>query len=67
MRLSLTARRPPSALERLLGPKRARKLRRQLGLVALGTGYTLLKPRAGWAPVAGGAVVVLMIAVRLWA
>lgn len=67
MRLSLTARRPPTALERLLGPKRARRLRRRLGLLALGTGYTLLKPRPGWAPVAGSAALVVLVAVRLWA
>jgi hypothetical protein len=66
MRLSLTARRPPTALERLLGPKRARRLRRRLGLVALGAGYGLLKPRARSAAIAGAAALAVAVALIRW-
>jgi hypothetical protein len=37
-------RRPPSATERLLGRRRARKLRRRLALVAFGAGVSLAGP-----------------------
>jgi hypothetical protein len=48
MRVPLLARRPPSTLEQLVGPTRARMLRRRLGLVAIGTGIALLRPRPRW-------------------
>jgi hypothetical protein len=38
-------RRPPGALERVLGRRRVRRLRRRAGLAALGTGMLLLRPR----------------------
>ena len=46
MRVSLPTRQPAGLLEQLLGRRRARIVRRRLGLVALGLGYTLLKPRS---------------------
>jgi hypothetical protein len=52
-------RRPPSALEQLLGRRRARMLRRRLGVIALEVGVSLLKPRTRLAPFAMTAAVVL--------
>jgi hypothetical protein len=52
MRVSLPRRRRPTTLEQLLGKQRARLLRRRLGVLALGAGVSLLKPRTRWAPVA---------------
>jgi hypothetical protein len=63
MHVSLPSRRRPTVLEQLLGRRRARTLRRRLGLLALGTGVSLLKPRARWAPLAMTAAVVLTILV----
>ena len=40
----MLVRRPPTLLERVLGRKRAKRARRRLGYVALGTGFTILKP-----------------------
>jgi hypothetical protein len=45
MQRFLVARRPPTALERLLGRRRARRLRRRVGLAAVGTGLVLLRPK----------------------
>lgn len=45
MQRFLVVRRPPSTLERLLGRRRVRRLRRRVGLAALGTGMVLLRPR----------------------
>ena len=56
------ARRPPDLLEQLLGRRRARLLRRRLGLLALGAGVTLLRPRTRWKPIA----VAAMAGVVLW-
>ena len=36
---------PPNALERVIGRRRANRLRRRLGFVALGFGALLLRPR----------------------
>jgi hypothetical protein len=52
MRVSLPTRHPPSLLEQLLGRRRARILRRRLGFVALGVGYSLVRPRSRILPVA---------------
>lgn len=38
-------RRPPTLLERVLGRRRARLVRRRLGLAAVGVGVSLLRPR----------------------
>lgn len=38
-------RQPPSILERLLGRRRARVIRRRVGILALGAGVSLLRPR----------------------
>ncbi|HMC43462.1 MAG TPA: hypothetical protein VKI20_10675 [Acidimicrobiales bacterium] len=57
MRLPTPSRRRLTALERLLGKRRARRLRRRLGLVALGTGLLLLRPRRSWAPVLAAVLV----------
>jgi hypothetical protein len=65
MRVSLAVRRPPNRLERMLGRRRARLLRRRLGLVALGTGVTLLRPRTRWTRVAIGAAFVVTLVVGL--
>ena len=40
----LLRRRPPTLAERVLGRRRARRLRRRLGYAALGSGVGLLKP-----------------------
>lgn len=45
MRVSLPVRRPPTVLEQLLGRRRASKLRRRVGLLLVGTGASMLKPR----------------------
>jgi hypothetical protein len=55
-------RRPPDRLEQLLGRRRARVVRRRLGLLAIGAGVTLLKPRTRWKPVLASAAV----AVAAW-
>jgi hypothetical protein len=65
MRVPLPARRPPALLEQLLGRRRARTLRRRLGLLALGAGVTLLKPRMRWGPLAMTAVAALTFVVAL--
>jgi hypothetical protein len=52
MRVQLPTRRPPDLLEQILGRRRARNLRRRLGLLAVGAGFTLLKPRTRWLPAA---------------
>jgi len=51
MRLAIPARRRLTTLERLLGRRRVRRLRRRLGIAALGTGALLLRPRSRWVPV----------------
>ena len=61
--MRVTVRRQPTTLERLLGRRRARRLRRRLGLVALGAGVSLLRPRPAWAPLAAGAATVTALAV----
>lgn len=63
MRVSL--RPPPSRLEELLGRRRAKVLRRRLGLLALGAGASLLRPRVRLAPIAltGAAVIAIVVAV----
>ena len=66
MNLSLPRRRPPSLLEQLVGRRRARMLRRRLGLASLGLGYSLLKPRSRLLPaatVAGAAALVFLLVV----
>ena len=64
MRVQLPTRRPPGLVEQLLGRRRARVLRRRLGLLAVGAGVTLLKPRTRWAPIAFASVA-LVLAVAL--
>jgi len=59
MRVSL--RRPPTLLDQLVGRKRAKVLRRRLGLVALGTGVSLLKPRTIWPPLLATATLVVVV------
>jgi hypothetical protein len=56
MRLVIPAHRRLTTLERLLGRRRARRLRRRLGMAALGAGALLLRPRSLWVPVAVGTV-----------
>jgi hypothetical protein len=58
---TLPARRRPDLLEQVLGRRRARVLRRRLGLLALGAGVTLLKPRTRWKPVAIAAVLAVVV------
>ena len=62
MRVSLPTRRPPTMLEQLLGRRRARVVRRRLGVVAIGLGYTLLRPRSKVVPVALATTVVALAA-----
>ena len=40
----MLTRRPPTLLERTLGRKRAKRVRRRLGYLAVGTGVAMLKP-----------------------
>jgi hypothetical protein len=47
-----TTRRPPTLIERIVGRRRARRLRRRVGLVAVGLGASMLRPRP--APLALG-------------
>jgi hypothetical protein len=65
MRVSLPGRRPPTVLEQLLGRRRARRLRRRLGVLALGAGVSMLKPRSRWAPATVAAVITLGLVVGL--
>jgi hypothetical protein len=51
MRMAIPARRSLTTLERLLGRRRVRRLRRRLGVAALGAGALLLRPRSRWGPV----------------
>ena len=50
MRVSLPTRRPPDLLEQVLGRRRAKVLRRRFGFLALGVGYSLVKPRSKVVP-----------------
>ena len=59
-------RRPPTVLERALGRRRARDVRRRAGLFALGAGASLLKPRTRWGPVALSAALVMSAAAGFW-
>jgi hypothetical protein len=45
MRLRLLRPPPPTTLERLIGRRRARVVRRRVGFLALGVGVTLLRPK----------------------
>jgi hypothetical protein len=63
MRVSL--RRPPTALEQLLGRRRAKALRRRLGFLALGAGASLLRPRTTWSPLAITGIAALTLVVGL--
>ena len=65
MRVSLHVRRPPTLLEQLVGRRRARILRRRVGLLLLGTGASMLKPRTTWAPLAMVAIVACTVVVGL--
>ena len=68
MRVAPFGRHTASTIERLLGRRRARRLRRRLGLAALGAGVLLLRPRTSWKPVGVCTVfvlgVVLAVAIR---
>lgn len=66
MHLPATLRRKPTRLELLLGRQRAAQLRRRLGLLALGTGVSLLRPRPRTSTVVNrgvvlGAIVLVMV------
>jgi hypothetical protein len=65
MQRFLVVRRPPNALERLLGRRRVRRLRRRVGLAALGTGIFLLRPRRSRVPVVATWVVAAALAVTV--
>jgi hypothetical protein len=59
-------RRPPTLLERVVGKKRARRARRRLGYLALGTGAAMLKPALSRVALAaaGGVGLGLLLIVR---
>jgi hypothetical protein len=67
MRVPVLARRPPTLLEQLLGRRRARSFRRRLGVLCLGAGASLLRPRVPVAQLVGllvastAAVVLLLV------
>jgi hypothetical protein len=70
MRLRLLRPPPPTPLERLIGRRRARLVRRRIGLLALGVGVTLLRPKprvrgAGKLVVLGTLVLLVVSAVAL--
>jgi hypothetical protein len=65
MQRFLVVRRSPSALERLLGRRRARRLRRRVGIAALGTGVFLLRPRRSIRPLMATCVVVAALVVTV--
>jgi hypothetical protein len=66
MQRFLVARRPPTLLERLLGRRRARRLRRRVGLAAVGTGLVLLRPKRMPAVAAAwGVAIALTVAVAV--
>lgn len=53
MRVALpTTRRPPTLVERVVGRRRARRLRRRAGLLAVGLGVSMLRPRPARAALA---------------
>jgi hypothetical protein len=58
-------RRPPTLLERVLGKKQARRARRRIGYLALGTGVAMLKPAlTRVALTTGGVALCLLLLVR---
>jgi hypothetical protein len=68
MHVSLSRHRPPTRFERLVGRRRATRLRRRAGFAAIGAGVMLLRPRTLWAPalavmlaVATGTVLVVAV------
>jgi hypothetical protein len=50
MHVSLSRHRPPTGFERLVGRRRATRLRRRAGFAAIGAGVMLLRPRSLLAP-----------------
>ena len=62
----LRRRRPPTLAERLLGRRRARRLRRRLGYLALGSGVGLLKPALVRGAAVAGAIVAVTGATALY-
>ena len=54
-------RRPPTLLERVLGKKRAKRVRRRLGYAALGAGVTMLKPALPRVALMTGAVALCVL------
>lgn len=66
MRLPLLRQPPPTFMERLVGRRRARLLRRRVGLAAVGVGLALLRPKSRYranGPVAvAGAILFCLVA-----
>jgi hypothetical protein len=61
----MLTRRPPTLLERALGRKRAKRLRRRLGYLAVGTGVAMLKPAMSRVVlVTAGAALCVLLAVH---
>jgi hypothetical protein len=50
MRLPLLRESPPTFMERLVGRRRARQVRRGLGFAAVGFGLALLRPKPRYRP-----------------
>lgn len=63
MHVSLSRRRPLTRFERLVGRRRAARVRRRAGLAAIWTGLELLRPRTLWAPACALALAVVSAAV----
>jgi hypothetical protein len=59
--MRMLRRRPPTLLERVVGKKRARRARRRLGYLALGTGVAMLKPTMRRVAIMTGGVAVFIL------
>jgi hypothetical protein len=64
MQRFLVIRRPPSAVERLIGRRRTRRLPRRAGLAALGAGIVLLRPKR-FVPLCAATCALVVVAVSL--
>lgn len=61
----MLTRRPPTLLERVLVKKRAKRARRRLGYLALGTGVAMLKPAVSRVMLmTGGVALCIIVAVH---
>jgi hypothetical protein len=61
MRLPFLREPPPTFMERMVGRRRARLLRRRVGFAAMGLGLVLLRPKRRYRPNATAMVVAVAV------